>query len=361
MTPKTYKAKDLISDIGLKTIFLGIVEKINEGNEDDAYKKFKRTGDKLLYKMFQEQHKEERNLAKEVREWVGSSSGVFYSSRLEKVLHLSSKQEKKNLSQILSRLYERGIIERSGKREGCWRRIERECIPVEWWKADVTELNFKLPFELEKMIELYAHTLVVIAGTSDVGKTGWMLDFINKNIRNYKINYYTSELFDVEFAKRVDLIEGVDKELWQKNLKVFARGDKFEDVIEPDGINLVDFVSETEGEFYKIPGKLKAIFEKLNKGIAIVAIQKMSHKEFGLGGEGTMAYARLYLTINPGIIKIVKPKAWKGTENPKGKVHHFKLVKGNKFVPMGVWHYPEPQACPECAKIEKERKRNNKW
>jgi hypothetical protein len=57
-----------------------------------------------------------------------------------------------------------------------------------------------------------------------------------------------------------------------------------------------------------------------------------------LGGERSKEKARLYLSIEPGKLKIVKAKNWvNATMNPNDMTQEFKLAKGCRFKPEGTW------------------------
>jgi hypothetical protein len=47
--------------------------------------------------------------------------------------------------------------------------------------------------------------------------------------------------------------------------------------------------------------------------------------------------------MNPGEIKIVSAKNWRGTYNPNGETLEFKLVSGAEFSSPGFWSKPEPK------------------
>jgi hypothetical protein len=82
-----------------------------------------------------------------------------------------------------------------------------------------------------------------------------------------------------------------------------------------------------------VGGELKKIFDKLTTGLAIVAIQKDEKKDFARGGAFSAEKARLYLSMNPGELKIIKGKNWaQPGHNPNGKTFKFKLINGCKFI-----------------------------
>jgi hypothetical protein len=102
-------------------------------------------------------------------------------------------------------------------------------------------------------------------------------------------------------------------------------------VIKPDAINIIDFL-EVHDEFWKVGGMLKEIYDKLNNGIAIVAIQKDKKKDYGRGATMGLEKPRLYLTLNPGQAKIEKAKNWADPlKNPNGLMLDFKLHQGCEF------------------------------
>jgi hypothetical protein len=139
--------------------------------------------------------------------------------------------------------------------------------------------------------------------------------------------------------KRFSLFDDVKMEDWK--VKVYARAHDFHDALSPDDINIIDWLWSGTA-FYEVGGDLEKIFNKLNNGIAVVALQKDPGKEYGRGGAITMDLATLYLSVFPGEVKIIKAKNWKTEENPNGKVRKLKIVHGAVLLPDGAgWQYPE--------------------
>ena len=156
-----------------------------------------------------------------------------------------------------------------------------------------------------------------------------------KNMGKHKINYFSSEMGPMELRDRLNKFE-TNLKHWKEHVNFRERSSNFADVIKPNDINIIDFLEITD-EFYKIGGMIKEIYDKLKKGIVIIALQKNPKTDFGLGGMRSVEKARLYLSIDSGEIKIVKGKNWASLTNPNGLGRSFKLVHGAKFVPTTEW------------------------
>jgi hypothetical protein len=131
--------------------------------------------------------------------------------------------------------------------------------------------------------------------------------------------------------------EPLDK--WKFN--AFDRCSNFADVIRPDEVNIIDFL-ELHDEFWKVGGMMKDIYEKLNKGIAIIALQKKRGADTGKGGDVTREKPRLYLSMENGKMCIEKGKNWRHEGiNPNGLQCEYKLVNGSKFLISSPWAYKD--------------------
>ena len=362
---KRIKIDDLISPLAMEAFIDKYTE--DEKYTGDVKSILDKFGRKLISAYENRLRIQSRNIAEEVDEWIDSSPGVFYSSQVEKFLHLSSLVEKKNVSQILTRRCKEGKIERSGTRRGCWKTIDKEIELIEWWKAPLEDIKLKWVFGLEDLVEIYPGNIIVVAGLYNAGKSAMVFDFIKRNVDKFEIDVFNSEAGGSELRKRITKMDipNRNKKKWLPpteggNLNIWERAGSFEDVIKPNGINVIDFLEEHE-EFYKMGAYIKRIHDKLDGGVALVMIQKDVGREFGRGGIGTLEKPRLYLALDHGIIKIVKAKNWKGNDNPNGLITHFKLRNGWEFSDAH-WHEPNPEMCQECEKVERKRKRNsNKW
>lgn len=282
---------------------------------------------------FERALRKDRNLSQEVQDYIGSTTGSFRITDISRILQLSTLQDRKNLYVILHRLVEDAVIERAGYQDGVFRRIERSCDELAISPGRPTPLDLNFPFGLEKLVHLYPGNIVVIAGSQNAGKTSFMLDFIKRNMAKFPINYYSSEMGAEEFNLRLSLHEEVKE--W--TFKAFERSNNFADVIDADSINIIDYLEVTE-EFWKVGTVLRQVHDKLDKGIALIALQKDPEKLLGRGSSFGLEKPRLYLALNQNRLEIVKAKNWASlADNPNGKSIGFKLLRGTKFLPERTW------------------------
>jgi len=278
----------------------------------------------------------ERNLTQEIREWVLTTNGTFLTTEVYNGQHLTTRAEKKKAQVILGRLVEEGILERTGNKNGCYRIIDRECEDIDFLNASDTPFDIRWPFGIEALVQTMPGNIIVIAGEPNAGKTAFLLNLVKENMRQRTVYYFSSEMGPMEMRKRLGKFD-IPLNDWQFHAK--ERTSNFGDVIKPDAINIIDFL-EVYDEFYKIGGMIKEIYDKLDRGIAVIAIQKNRGTDYGLGGGRGLEKARLYLTMAPGKVKIIKAKNWRTTENPNGLERDFKLAGGCKFYTDRDWHRP---------------------
>lgn len=283
----------------------------------------------------------ERNLTQEIREYVMSTKGHFLSTDVYRDLHLFTRREKKTASQIFSRLIEDETIERRGNKNGCFELIDKTLEKLNWEKALGEEFDIYLPFNLNKLVKIYPKNLIAVAGMSNSGKTAFLLNIVGMNLDKHwdKINYFSSEMSESELKNRL-MAFGLDEELW-KGCNFYERFDNFQDVIEPNSINIIDYLEKCK-DFCEIAEDFRRIFSKLKEGIAIIAIQKHPEKDEGSGGRFTLEKPRLYLSINEkeniNEIKIVKGKSWRNNKcNPNGLIKNFKIEEGYKLIELTNW------------------------
>jgi len=268
----------------------------------------------------------EKGLAQAIRDFIGKIQGTFSTSQLDNELGIVGRA-KSNRRVILWRLVDEGLIERV--KTGYYRVKEAPLPDMEWQNADNTSgLDIKLPFEIHNWVEVYPKNILVIAGTTNAGKTAYLLNFVKDNMQRWDIHYFTSELSEQELKKRLSKFgDGID---WQ--FHPHERNSNFDSVIVPDTINIIDYLEPPSGEYYAIGDQIAAINSRLTTGIAFIAIQKKRKTELGRGAEFSEERARLYLSMDAGKLKIVKAKNWRTEVNPNGMLYTFKLINGCEFI-----------------------------
>jgi hypothetical protein len=209
------------------------------------------------------------------------------------------------------------------------------CDDLDYMTVDLHPLPIRWPLGVEEYCDLYAKSLVVIAGEPNAGKTAFLLNTAKINKNKFDVQYFSSEMGAAELRIRLDKFD-LPLDFW-KPIKFKSRSSDFKDVINPNGLNIIDYL-EISKDFYEIGGFLTEIFNCLDQGIAVVAIQKPRGRDVGIGGERTLDKARLYLSISPDRLKIVKGKLWRSDHvNPNGLSIKFNLTGGAKFQNETPW------------------------
>jgi hypothetical protein len=227
------------------------------------------------------------------------------------------------------RLVERGKLEPLRDHSGLYRYINGQIDEIDFLNADTTPFPIKFPLGVHELVSIYRKSLIVIAGLPNAGKTAYCLNTAWKNKDDFKIDYFSSEMGAAELQVRLKKFNHPLND-WSK-VRFVAKSGDFASAVNPNGFNIIDYL-EVSKDFYEIGGLLTDIFNALNEGIAIAAIQKPPGRDTGVGGARTLDKARLYMAIEPGILKIVKGKLWRQENiNPNGLMIHWTLAGGANF------------------------------
>ncbi len=280
-------------------------------------------------------------LSQLIRDWVEGSAGSFAGRQIDVDLNIISVNGKALRRMVLKELVDGKILERIPNKDGSFRKIENQLKVMDWQGADSNAtLDIVFPFRLEDYVKIFPKSIVVVAGASNAGKTAYLYNFIVMNMNKHIIDLYNSETSPEQMKERFLNFEQSIPE--PSPFNVYERYDMFADVIDPDRISVIDYI-DYSNEVYRIGEELEAIHRKLNKGMVITAIQKKQNtKNFkgeevkftlGYGSDMSLKKASLYLTLDPGKLRIVKAKSWKDHNlNPNGMEFKFKLLKGSKFI-----------------------------
>ena len=171
--------------------------------------------------------------------------------------------------------------------------------------------------------------------------TAMLLNFAVKNKDNFHVRYQSSEMDSHELSIRLKGF-GTGLASFREKVEWIKRSQDWWDIILPDAVNIIDFM-EIHEDFYKVGGWIKKIFDKLRKGIAIIALQKKdATTDMGRGGAITKEKARLYLSIDYGTLTIVKAKNWhEYSVDPTGAKIDFVMERGVVLKNEGTWYWKQ--------------------
>jgi hypothetical protein len=290
--------------------------------------------------------KREKTLAAEVREWILSTSGNFLSTDVTKDLQLSTRSSKQNVSMILKRLCDDGIIEKYGTKRGSFRPVDRTFQEQCWWEDSGLPLPVKFPLGVDKFVKVFAGNVILLEGQKSQGKSAFSLEFcrLNKNLfGTQKTLYQNVEMANSELFERFEAYGDVmPPDEWKRVLTVIRQTGEWWDKIQPDGLNVVDYLIEYE-KSYLIADYVWRIHQKLKTGIALVVIQRDPFKPYGAGGRGTRDIPRLVMSLIKHKIRLEDVKSFYPSEhgNPTGLARKYKQASWWNFIPDSEWEHEE--------------------
>jgi len=267
-----------------------------------------------------------------IRNWVMTTTGTFHLSDIHRDLNIKSPEGKSSLRVTMHRLANEGYVIRVQGKDGFYRFVDKELIPLNWKDADPKNVfPVKYPFGIEKYAATYPKNIITIGGSKDAGKTAYIINLIRMNMKRHRVVLFNSESGEAELKNRLLNADGVGIEDWC--FETYERNIDFADVIIPEAMNIIDFLELNE-DFYKVARYIKEIFDKLTTGIAVIALQKNKGAEYARGGAGAEEKARIILHLDPGELTLKVAKNWAEgvTASPKGKKWTFQIVGGCNFV-----------------------------
>ncbi len=284
----------------------------------------------IIDSAFQRKTGRSRNIHQELLSWVRVTTGDFHVTTSYGELQIVTKEQKAAARMAYHRLVVDGILEKSGKKDGFYRLTEGDAEDIDFMNADTTPFPVKWPLGIHEKVLIYQKSIVVIAGESNAGKTAYCLNVAKENRNEHDILYLLSEGDPAELKIRLSKFRE-PLTVWSKVKFRNIRSGNLAKLIKPDGFNIIDYL-ELYKDFFEVAGVINSIYETLTTGIAVIAIQKPEGRDLGIGGRGTLDKARLYLSIEPGKIKIVKGKIWRSEhDNPNGQFCTWTLAGGCYF------------------------------
>lgn len=300
----------------------------------------------------------EMTLVAEITEWIESQTGHFQVSECHKDLGLITRNHKHNAAVIFQRLAnpkKHPIIERYGHKSGCYRPIQSEYSPMDIAAASGKPIaDFRYPLNIEEHARTYPKNVVCVSGFSNQGKSAFAFEIARMNSKlfpNRKVRFQSAEAGEDEIKEKLMFYPQDTPKLsfdwWMSHVDFIESYEGWWDKIDPDGLNIVDYISDYK-EAFKIADYIKEIHQKLNKGVAVVIIQRDPNKPNPAGGQATRHVARLSIDIE--FKKIILQKV-KGAikqpphhRHPDGLMRRFELQEVWKLVPTSEWYWPDDEA-----------------
>jgi len=258
----------------------------------------------------------------EVRQLVLATSGIITTTTAHQWLQVTTREEKKIVNECLRRLEKEGLVKRTGRKAGEYRIINQNINFVDWKSKKLEIVDFWLPLNMHQAIDILPGSVILLAGMQNAGKTAWAMNIAYQNQAKFKTIYFSSEITPEEFAERVRL--GGKPEEWEVKFAEDFDMASIEDYIDPDGLNVLDYLEPPNADYTLMAQKLSDIHRKLERGVAVVCIQKKA-EGYGAGGEYMKNKPHLYVTLDviyeksyceAKIVKCKKPKY--GFKNPQG-------------------------------------------
>ncbi len=206
-------------------------------------------------------------------------------------------------------------------------------------------LTLRLPLGLEEYVLIYPGDLIVVAGATNSGKTGWFLNLVRLNWDQFRGKYLTSELSEARLAIRLHRfgeVHGTTLDEWERHVDFISRSSNFAPALNPAWLNVVDYL-EIYKDFQEVGLPIKDIFRRQqgHPGVTFVGLQMKHGNSIGRGGALAMEKPFLYLTMDyfkeVGLNRLVIEKAKdpaRDDVDPNGMEFWFRIEKGCDFIPV---------------------------
>lgn len=262
--------------------------------------------------------------------YLDEVAGEFSSESIRRHFGIESQEAKNNLRQMLNRMVKEGALRR-GRRDGWFDKVDSHLETMDWSQSDGAPLPLLWPLDLHKYVNCFGPGIAIISGSSNAGKTAFCMNFacLNQGLGD-KLAYFDNESGPQLYARRLREMGEDVPPAW----KVYVRDQKFEDVVDPDAISVIDYIPVPE-EAYKLTSQVDAIWRKLRTGFCVIALQKPKGRDDAFGGFGLRARAQLYMALDYDHcykLKVVKAKVpVNPAKNPNEREWAFNLRDGVHF------------------------------
>jgi len=230
---------------------------------------------------------------RKVRAWVQTMPGVFTVTDCYKDLGLVTESDKTVARMSLIRLVQQGLIVRHGERRGTYRLVEALSEVIDHESADDTPLNIILPFGLHKYMEWFPKGIGVVAGDTDAGKTAIMLNLAHDNQGKFpRVVYIATEMGKALLKRRLQKFCKANDYFYPDTVNGITflnpKTKNLMDLVDPDAFNIIDYYELSGDQFRDVGGYFRQIYDRLEKGVCFVALQKKFGASLGRAAELAM-------------------------------------------------------------------------
>lgn len=269
-----------------------------------------------------------------IEQWISLIPGRFNVRDIWAEVGIESSEGKQHLRVILNRLEKKGLVA-SISRDGNYRRVDIEAKVIDWQAADVENVvPIKFPFEIDGHCRIYPKSIIIVAGSKNAGKTAFLYNVIQLNMRQFSVDLFNSETGPEQMKERFAPFAIPTP----APFRVYERYDNFADVVHPEHLTIIDYL-DLNSEVYLVGAEIDAIYRKLTTGVAVIGLQKppptvtfvrgekkVLDRDLAYGGGFTAKRAVLYITMSNKRLKLLYVKTPKNPRvNPDNMTWTFRI------------------------------------
>ena len=304
-----------------------------------------------------------KNISKVVRDWIILHQDETFN--LDTICRQLGINDAEGRNYVTVKLHYEVKVKNLEKSNGIYRYINNNITKVIWYKGNVNNgyIDITFPsshmaqdlsyFSFQDSVRLSPGSVTVVAGQTNAGKSTIARHLVWDNMDKHQVRYMVSQTSGAAFARYANNMKWANpmKDANTPKFELIERYEDFQDLIIPNGINVVDWLDADKLEYFKIGMAIKAMQVKVMGGILVVMIQKNGNNaEYGDGGIKSAKWADLYLTLDYNREKnftrmtIVKAKEWIGNHDPNGKNYGFEITNYGSQID----HIREVKKCTSC-------------
>ena len=267
----------------------------------------------------------------QIEEWISNATGAFHYTKV--MDGQIPKELWSQLRECMHRAKNKGKCSPvPHKGDGWWRPTDTTSEELCWWEgSDEVGDNLVLPLGMNKYCYIPIPSLVIVAGKYNSGKTAMCMNIVNLNIEKWggRLTFFVSEGAEMLGGKFHNMRPQVPI---PPPFKTRRKTENFADEIDPNGLTVIDYLRVNMEQSYAVGSELFAIFNKLDKGIAVVAMQKPpGDRKLAFGGASTAFEPSLYISMDNGCVGFEKVKVPKLAADPYNLRIEFRLENGVNF------------------------------